>query len=76
MNTFRVTAAPSMYPGELLVLELFEAKSDADRYFDELISDNTILADTGYSCCTGSYEELGDEGWKLKKRKLVSMAGD
>lgn len=76
MNGFRVTAAPSTCPGEWLAFELFEAKSDADKYFAELLAENTILADAGYPCYVVSYDELGDEGWKLKKRKLVSMAGE
>ena len=76
MNAFRITAAPSTCPGEWLVFELFEAQSDADKLFAELLADNTILADAGYSCYTVSYEKLGDEGWKLAKRKLVSMAGE
>ncbi len=73
---YRIWASPSTRPGERLCYELFEAKSDADKYFAELIAGDTVLCDAGYSCYTVGYEELHNGDWTFLSQKLVTIRGE
>lgn len=72
MIQFRVRARP--VEGEEFILEHYEAKSDAERFYDELQSeDNNILEVTPYDAVVISLEEFVNGQWTYVSKKLVGL---
>lgn len=68
---YRVTAKPP--DGECFIMELFEARSDADAYYNELQEegDGNILSSVPYRSIVITFEEFLGGQWLMTNRKLV-----
>lgn len=72
MIQFRVRAKP--VEGEDFILENFEARSDAEKYYDELQSENgSILETTPYDAVVVSLEEFVHGQWVYVSKRLVGL---
>lgn len=71
---YRVTAKPP--EGEGIIYELFEAESDARRYYEELQAEDTILKSTGYDCVVIELSEFVNGVWTTANRRVVTELGD
>lgn len=66
---YRVRAHP--FEKEDFIYETFEAKSDADRFWDELIVESKVFDRIPYDTAVASYEEFCHGTWVLVTTKTV-----
>ena len=68
---YRVSAKPP--GGEEFIMELFEARSDADACYASLQTegDDNIINAVPYACVTITFEEFLGGRWVVSNRRLV-----
>ena len=72
MIQFRVRARP--VEGEDFILEQFEARSDAEKFYGELQKEeDNILETTPYDAVVISLEEFVNGQWTYVSKKLVGV---
>lgn len=68
---FRVIARSAHDKDDGIVYELFEAQSDADRFYGELTGKDSLLRAMGYPAVIVSYEEFVHGDWVLANRQPI-----
>ena len=68
---FRITAYPVQHREEGLVYELFEAQTDAEKYYEELTAEDSPIRDCGWKAVTVTYEEFVYGDWVLANRQTL-----
>lgn len=73
VRLYRVEAHPASDKGHRLSYEIFERPEDADKLFNDLLSDDTVLASAGYPAVVVSWEEFVHGEWVLATAKTMDF---